>query len=414
MSLSATLAADETARRLRAKGIDVLPLGFGQAGVPVHPLLSEAIAAAAGRNGYGSVAGSAELREAAAGYWRRRGLATGQDQVIVGPGSKALLYVALQAIGGDVVLPRPSWVSYAAQVALVGGRPIYLATRPGEGGVPDPDLLTGAVSQARAGGRAVRAIVATVPDNPTGTMACAATLEQLCAAARDLDLVIISDEIYRDLVYRPPFRSPAEFAPERVLITSGLSKSLALGGWRVGVARLPDSEIGAGLSERMLSAASEIWSSVAQPVQFAAAQAFDEPDDLVQYVARAARLYESITIALAGVFAAAGARVAAPQAAFYLYPDLEPHRDQLAAARQLRTGADLAGHLLTRYGIAVLPGSAFGEPAESLALRVCAGMLTGADDSQRRQALDCADPVRLPWIAAAIDRLGAALSDLVG
>ena len=414
MSVSATLAANETARRLRAEGIDVLPLGFGQAGVPVHPLLRRAIADAASRNGYGSVAGSGELREAAAGYWQRRGLDTGQGQVIAGPGSKALLYTALQAIGGDVVLPRPSWVSYAAQITLLGGRPIYLPTPPGEGGVPAPALLADAVGQARSAGRDVRAVVVTVPDNPTGTMASAATLELLCAAARDLDLVIISDEIYRDLVYRAPFRSPAEFAPERVIITSGLSKSLALGGWRIGVARLPDSEIGARLGERMLSAASEIWSGVAQPVQFAAALALSEPDDLVRYVARARRLYESVTTSLAGVFTAAGARVAAPQAAFYLYPDLEPLRGQLAAARELRTGAALADLLLSRYGVAVLPGSAFGEPAESLTLRVCTGMLTGSDDEQRLQALDCADPARLPWIAGAIDRLGTALSDLLG
>ncbi len=413
MSVSATLAADETARRLRAQGVDVLPLGFGQAGIPVHPLLRQAIAAAAERNGYGSVAGSDELRQAAAGYWRRRGLQTDQDQVLAGPGSKALLYAAVQAIGGDVVVARPSWVSYAAQIRMLGNRPIYVPAQPGEGGVPAPDQLAESVRRARASGRDVRAVIATVPDNPTGTMASARTIDLFCAIARDLDLVVISDEIYRDLVYRDPFRSPAEFAPERVVITSGLSKSLALGGWRIGFTRLPDGEIGSRLSARMLSAASEIWSGVAQPVQFAAAQALDEPDDLVAYVAGARRLYESITTAVAGLFTAAGARVAAPQAAFYLYPDFEPDRDQLAAAHGVRTGSELADLLLNRYGVAVLPGSAFGERPDSLTLRVCTGMLTGGDDQRRLEALASAEPLRLPWIAGPLDRLGTALADLV-
>lgn len=413
MSVSATLAADETARRLRAQGIDVLPLGFGQAGLPVHPLLRQAIADAAGRNGYGSVAGSDELREAAAGYWRRRGLPTDAGQVLAGPGSKALLYAAVQAIGADVVLPRPSWASYAAQVTLLGSRPLYVPTRPGEGGVPAPDLLADAVLRARADGREVGAVVLTVPDNPTGTMASAGTIERICAAARDLDLVIISDEIYRDLVYGGTFASPAEFAPERVLVTSGLSKSLALGGWRLGVARLPTGEVGSRLSGRMLSAASEIWSSVAQPVQYAAAQALGEPAELVRYVASARKLYQAITTAVAGVFTAAGASVSLPQAAFYLYPDLEPLREQLAGAHGVRTGAELAQELLNRYGVAVLPGSAFGERPESLTLRVSTGMLTGGDDEQRLTALTSAEPLRLPWIAGPIDRLAAALSDLI-
>ncbi len=412
MSVSATLAADEKARRLRAQGIDVLPLGFGQAGIPVHPLLRQAIADASDRNGYGSVAGSDELRQAAAGYWQRRSLRTGADQVIAGPGSKALLYALLQAIGGDVVVPLPSWVSYAAQAELLGHRPVRVPALPGEGGAPAPDLLVSAVRQARAAGRDVRALVLTLPDNPTGTLPSRQTIELVCAAARDLDLMIISDEIYRDLIYRQQFRSPAEFAPERVVITSGLSKSLALGGWRIGVARLPDGDTGNRLLASVLSAASEIWSSVAQPVQFAAATAFTEPAVLTAYVARARGVYEAVTIAVAAAFSAAGARVIPPQAAFYLYPDFQPHRDQLAA-HGVHTGADLADVLLNRYGVAMLPGSAFGEQARSLRLRVCTGMLTGASDDQRLEALDSGDPAALPWIAPAVGRIGAALADLL-
>ncbi len=410
--VSATLAIDEVSRQLRERGVDVLPTGFGQAGVPVHPLLRRALADAADRNGYGPVAGSAELRSAAAGYWERRGLPTAAGQVLTGPGSKALLYAVLQAVGGDVVVPQPSWVSYAAQASLLGHQPIYVRTPAGSGGVPDPALLADAVRHARAAGRHVRAVVLTLPDNPTGRLASAALVDRVCAVAADLDLLVISDEIYRDLVYDDEFRSPAETAPERVVITTGLSKSLALGGWRLGVARLPDGVLGERLGARMLAAASEIWSSAAQPVQHAAAVAFGEPAELTEYVGRARRLYQLISGEIAAVLDAAAIQVATPQAAFYLFADFGPHRERLAATRGVRTGEDLAAELLSRHHIAALPGSAFGEPPESLTLRLCAGMLTGADDTQRLQALSCEDPLRLPWIAAAIDRLGTAVADL--
>jgi aspartate aminotransferase len=413
MGVSATMAADEQIRRRNAAGLRTVPLAFGQAGVPVHPRLREAIARAADRNGYGSVAGSTELRDAAAGYWQRRGLDTDPDQVVAGPGSKALLYAVLRAVGGDVVVPRPSWVTYAAQIALLGARPLHVPTPPGEGGVPDADALMTSVLQARRGGRDVRAVVLTLPDNPTGTLASVATIKRVCVAARDLDLVVISDEIYRDLLYRGPFHSPAEYAPERVVITSGLSKSLSLGGWRLGITRLPDGEIGDRLRERVLSTASEIWSTVAQPVQHAAADALGEPPELVDYIARARRLYESITLSVADAFTAAGAAVATPQAAFYAYPDLAPHRNRLVADHGVHTGPDLAALLLDRHGIATLPGEVFGEPTDSLTLRICTGMLTGNTNQEQDLALTCAEPLSLPWIADPLSRLRTALSDVL-
>jgi aspartate aminotransferase len=404
---SATLAADEAVRRRRAAGEPVLPLAFGQAGVPVHPALRAALAAAADRNGYGPIAGTDELRQAAAGYWTRRGVATEPDAVLAGPGSKALLYVALQAIGGDVVVPRPSWVSYAAQATLLGTAPVFVPTPPGEGGVPDPDLLTDAVRRARAAGRTVGAVVLTLPDNPTGRLASPAAVRAVCAAARELDLVIISDEIYRDLVYDAPFVSPAEVAPERVVTTSGLSKSLGLGGWRIGVARLPDGPTGAWLRERMVTAASEIWSSAAQPVQHAAAYAFTEPAELTDHVAAARAMYARLSNAVAERFAAAGAVVPTPQAAFYVYPDFAP-----LAPSTVHSGADLAA-VLSEHGVATLPASAFGEPAEALRLRVCTGMLSGDTDDQREAALRATDPLRLPWIADAVSQLEAALAKVI-
>ena len=120
MPVSATLAANEALAARKSRGQPVLPLAFGEAGLPVHLALRRALAAATAANSYGPVAGHPVLRSAAAGYWQRRGLPTSPESVICGPGSKPLLFGLLLAIGTDVALPRPSWVSYAAQAAVIG------------------------------------------------------------------------------------------------------------------------------------------------------------------------------------------------------------------------------------------------------------------------------------------------------
>ena len=203
IAVSPTLAANELMAARQRRGEPVLPLAFGEAGLPAHPSLRRALAGATGQTGYGPVAGQAALREAAAGYWERRGLRTDPDAIVCGPGSKALLFGLMLAIGGDVAVPRPSWVSYAAQASLIGARPWFVDIRPGEGGVPDPARLGVAVRAARAEGHQIRSVILTLPDNPTGTLASAATIRDLCQVAEEHNLIIISDEIYRDLVHEP-------------------------------------------------------------------------------------------------------------------------------------------------------------------------------------------------------------------
>ncbi|QXJ26087.1 pyridoxal phosphate-dependent aminotransferase [Actinomadura graeca] len=413
--LSATLAVNEALARKKRQGVPVLPLGFGEAGIPIHPALTRELEAAAGRGGYGPVAGSAALRAAAAGYWTRRALPTDPSVVVAGPGSKPLLFALLMSLGGDVVVAAPSWVSYAAQTSLAGAEAVRVATPPGEGGVPSPALLADAVVRARARGRTVRTVIVTLPDNPTGTIASEDTVRRLCAVARDLDLVIISDEIYRDLVHDPGHAvpSPAGFAPERTVVTTALSKSLAAGGWRLGVARLPDGPFGRELRDSVLGVASEIWSSAPAPMQHAAAYAFAEPPELAEHIDRSRRLHAAVTGAVADRFAAAGASVTRPEAAFYLYPDFGPLRDVLREGHGIRTSSDLTGLLLERYGMGVLPGSAFGDAPAALRMRVAPSLLYGEDDEQRLAALASPSPAGLPWIAGALDRLTEVLGDLI-
>jgi len=412
--VSATLAANEAMAARRRRDLPVLPLGFGEAGLPVHPALREALAAAAGANGYGPVAGHDALRQAAAGYWARRGLPTGPGQVVCGPGSKPLLFAVLLAIGGDVALPRPSWVSYAAQAALIGLRAHFVPVPQGEGGIPDPAALAAVAATAAAAGRPIRSVLVTLPDNPTGRVASPATVAAFCEVAAAHQLIIICDEIYRDLVHDPavPVLSPAQAAPDRTVITTGLSKSLALGGWRIGVARMPPGPHGGRLRRALLGAGSEIWSAPAAPVQHAAALAFAEPPPITARVAASRGLHGAVARAVAAVCAAAGLVVAPPQGGFYVYPDFEPWREHLARRHGVTTSPGLARLLLRRYGAATLPGSAFGEPPCALRLRLATALLYGDTPQQQEAALAAPDPTTLPWIAAALTQLREILADL--
>ncbi|GAB3401541.1 pyridoxal phosphate-dependent aminotransferase [Flindersiella endophytica] len=410
---SATLAIDARIRALRAGGRQVLHLGFGEAGLPVLPEVADVLAAAArrsGSNSYGKVAGSESARAAAAGYFTRRGLPTDPDQIIYAPGSKALLFALLAAIPGDVVLPRPSWVSYAAQASLAGKAVISVPIAAEAGGVPDPSALDSALSAAAAAGRTPGALVLTTPDNPTGTIAGAALMRAVVEVAERHGLWIVSDEIYRDLAYEPrSVTSPSGLLPSRTVVTTGLSKAMALGGWRIGLARLP---VGASaLREELIGIGSEVWSSLAVPMQQVAEHVLAEPPTITTHVAASRRLHASVARAVYDSFLAAGASCRPPRGAFYLYPDLESFRSGLP--HQVTQDASMfTDYLLDHYGIGVLTGAAFGDDPSALRFRVATSLLYGETDEERWAALESEDPLAIPWIADSLSRLRSALAEL--
>ncbi|MQA81573.1 MAG: aminotransferase class I/II-fold pyridoxal phosphate-dependent enzyme [Streptosporangiales bacterium] len=405
---SATLAINERIQARRARGEKVLHLGFGEAGLPVLPAVADVLSSAVAGNAYGPVVGSLAARDAAAGYFTRRGLATHADQIVLAPGSKALLYALLTVLRGDVVLPVPSWVTYAAQAALAGKRVIDVPVPPEAGGVPDPDRLDEVLRTARAVGAEPGILVLTLPDNPTGTLAGADLVRRVCEVAERNGLVVVSDEIYRDLTYAPEtFAGPATFLPDRTFVTSGLSKSMALGGWRIGFSRVPATDWGAEVRDEIVGVASEVWSSLATPMQDAAAYVLGEPAEVTAHVAASRRLHQRVSVAVHETFTAAGAVCRPPQGCFYVYPDLEVVRPVLAA-RGVDTGARLAEHLLDTHAVGVLAGEAFGDDPRAFRFRVATSLLYGEGD-QRWDALNADDPVSLPWIAAALADLDAAL-----
>lgn len=412
---SPNLALNQLVDERRAEGQSLVHLAFGEARLPLLPQLAEQLAAGAGRTGYGPVAGSEGVRAAVAGYFTRRRLPTGADQVMVAPGSKPLLMALQLAAPGDVLLPRPAWNTYAPQARYAGKRAFGVPVPAQCGGVPDPVALRAAVDQARASGGDPRMLLLTLPDNPTGTLAPPALVRELCALARAEDLLIVSDEIYRDSIHDPvatPFLSPAEVAPERTVVTSGLSKTLGIGGWRIGVARFPTSRAGAALRDAVLSAASELWSTLAGPMQQVAEYAFAEPPEIVGRMRASARLHGAVARAVHRIAVEAGAECRPPTGGFYVYPDFEPLRGRLAA-RGVTDSASLARRLLDDSGIVVLAGHLLGDAPRALRFKAATSLLYG-DTEQQAEALRAEDPTRLPHIAAELSRIAAGLSRLTG
>jgi aspartate aminotransferase len=401
---SATLVMNEMMQRAVAQGRSVINLGFGEAGLPVLPELRTILSRDSAKNAYPAVQGSAAVRNAMSGYFTRRGIPADAAHCLMAPGSKALLFALLQAVKGDIVLSRPSWVTYAAQSHMLNKQCIWVDAPDSAGGVPDPELLVSALETARRDGRHPTAMLLTSPDNPSGTVAGREIVERLVAIAREQDLAIISDEIYRDLAYdQIHFTSPAELAPERTFVTTGLSKSMALGGWRIGAALFPRSVLGETVMEEVVGTASEIWSGMPIFLEGVAEYCFSEPSDVLDWVRASRHLHQQVSQEVHGIMVAAGAECREPSGAFYLYPTFQGSQ----FVRELGVGDDdsLSRALFERFGIAVLPGSAFGDLPERMGLRVVTSMMYGADDEARFATLSMADPLQAPSVKAGLERV---------
>lgn len=414
LATSPTLAMNEAVARRHLEGKETLHLGFGEAMFPLYPALRQALAAAIESTGYAPVAGVLKLRQAIAGYIERtRGVNCGADQVVVGPGSKPLIYALFRVLDGDVLVPQPSWVSYGPQARLAGRQVIPVATDPADHQRLTPQALNNAVRAAYALGARPRVLIVNSPSNPTGCMFAEEDLVVLGNWARAQGMTIISDEIYAELAHGwRAHASPARFYPAGTIITGGLSKAFSAGGWRLGYAILPPGERGAQLGKALRALASEIWSAAATPIEEAAVAAFTPDADLESYLRRSARLHGQVTHGLYQTLVELGVVCPKPAGGFYLYPDLAPWREALAGLG-VTTSSQLASYLLDEWAIATLPGVAFGEEPEALRLRLATSMLCSApadlapqeQEARLWQLLAQADALPVPGAAGQSDAL---------
>src|SRR5579885_3149984 len=386
---SATLAINEAIAARRAAGHEVIHLGFGEASFPLHPLLRNALAEATTRTSYAPVMGIPALRQAIASYLSRtRGLNVPAAHIVVAPGSKPLLYVLLQALQGDLLLPAPAWVSYAPQARFASKQVIGVEADPADHHRLTPEALSTALEQARRAGADPRILLVNTPSNPTGGMFAEEDAEAIALWAREHGITLISDEIYAELAHGwREHVSPARFYPEGCIVTGGLSKAFSAGGWRLGYASLPITDDGKRLMTALRAMASEIWSSATTPVQEAATVAYTYPPELERYVRRSATIHGYATNRLYEKLVDLRIDCPQPAGAFYLYPDFSPLRTKLQK-RGITTSEELAHHLLEEWDIATLPGVAFGDRPDALRLRLATSMLYVPEDVESEEEKD--------------------------
>lgn len=364
MTPSATLAIQERCAVMRAERREVYRLGLGQSPFPVPRTVVEELRVNAHQKDYLPVRGLPALREAVAEYnIRSQGVPRTADDVLIGPGSKELMFILQLVYYGEIVIPSPAWVSYAPQARIAGRQIHWVHTRRDNGWRLTPAELE---AVCRDDPDRPRVVVLNYPGNPTGGSFTADELQALADVARTYRVVVLSDEIYGELNFSGQHVSIARFYPEGTIISSGLSKWCGAGGWRLGTFSFPSTMD--WLLEAMATVASETYTSTSAPIQYAAVQAFRGSESLEQYLWLARRILGALATWSAARLEAAGASVLRPDGAFYLFPDFSPLAEKLRA-RGITNSRSLCEKLLEDTGVATLPGTEFGRPANELTLR---------------------------------------------
>ena len=365
---SPTLEINERVRSEREQGKELLQMGFGQSPFPVHPLIRETIANNADQNMYLPSAGLPELRELSRRYLSEKfGFDGNEFKTVVGPGSKELIYDIQLAVEGDLLLPIPSWVSYAPQAMLIDDPIIKIPTTMADNYHITAENLENAIVVARQKGMNPKKLIINYPNNPSGLTMPRSRLEQIALVCRKQGILVISDEIYGLVTYQQNHTSIAKFYPEGTIVTSGLSKHLSLGGYRLGLAFVP--KVLNSIYEAMICIASETWSSVSAPIQFAAIKAFESERAIEDYIKTCTEIHSMISSYVRDGLISLGIKYPVLEGAFYLYPNFGAFRDQLFE-KDVKTSEQLAMHLLDNIQVATLPGTAFGDTPGNLTLRL--------------------------------------------
>ena len=341
---SATVSIGNTASELEAQGVDVVDLSVGEPDFPTPENVIEVGKEAidAGHTGYSPSPGVPELREAIAEELRADGLEYSSENVLVTPGGKQALYELFQALiddGDEVVLLDPAWVSYEAMTRLAGGTLSRVDLAPHDFALePALDDLAATVSDDTS------LLVVNSPSNPTGNVYSEAALEGVRDLAVEHDIIIISDEIYKEITYGTEATSLGSLSgmSERTITLNGFSKAYSMTGWRLGYFAAPEEVVDqAGkLQSHSVTCATHF-------VQYAGIEALRNTEEAVTEMTEA---FEQRRDLLCDRLAEHGIDVPKPEGAFYLMLPVEED-DQEWCERAIEEAH-----------VATVPGSAFGTP----------------------------------------------------
>jgi aspartate aminotransferase len=357
---SITLTVAARARALQEQGRDILSFGVGEPDfdTPKHIQAAAIAAMERGAGKYTAVAGISELRAAAAEELARvHDMPLKAENILVSTGAKHSLYNLLLSVlddGDEVIVPTPCWPSHVEMVRIAGGVPVLAEQRSEDGFRLDPGVL------ARLLTPRTRALLLNSPTNPTGAVYDQACLTEIAAVIRARggpELLIITDDLYRRLVYAPSvWASLCRVAPDlraRTLLIDGVSKTYAMTGWRIGFCAGPRP-----LLEAMQALQGQVTTNATTVAQHAALAALTGDQAPVEVMrTEFDRRRQVMHRALSTI---PGLRCAEPQGAFYCFPDVRAYLRPEGPGP--RDDIELCDWLLQHAGLAAIPGSGFFAP----------------------------------------------------
>jgi aspartate aminotransferase len=354
---SATMAAANKARQLKAEGVNVFDFSLGEPDFPTpeHICAAAVTAMHKGHTHYTPASGTAELRAAVArSYQQTYGVRYAAEQVLISDGAKHSLHNALAATvgpGDEVIIPTPYWVSYSDLVQMTGASYVLVPTRLEDGFKMSPAQLRGAVTPRS------KLLMLNSPSNPTGSVYTRRELEALADVVLEKNLAVISDEIYERLVFGDAratcFASLRPGLLDRTITVSGASKTYAMTGWRVGWALGP-----AAVIKAMGNVQSQQTGCPCSVSQFAALAAVEGDQACVERMRKEFEARRDLVCARLAKLP--GVRSFVPEGAFYAFFDVSAHFGRTFGGRKVSDSITFCNAAVEVAHVNVVPGAAFG------------------------------------------------------
>ena len=341
---SSTLLMNEESKKLEKEGKQIFKFGFGQSPFQIPEDVVNELKKNSHQNKYLPMQGLSELRDAVALYTsNKKGNNYKADNVIIGPGSKELMFLLHILFDGDVILPAPSWVSYAPQAIIGRNKVHWIETKRENNWFPTGEEIEQVISKNK---NKNYLLFLNSPNNPSGQIC--ENLDEIATVANKNNLIILSDEIYSELSFDTGFKSISNFCPEKTIISTGLSKWCGAGGWRLGYFIIPDSL--KEIKNKLKVLASETFSSVSAPIQYAAISAYQ--NDHSSYIRNSSNILKNVGEYVYENLKSNNVIISKPKGGFYLMPEF--------VNKNFSTSSEMCKTILKDTGVALLPGSDFG------------------------------------------------------